>query len=135
MKAFERVVSSDLATTEAAVRTALGEQGFGVVSEIDVAANLKAALGVERAPLKILGACSPVLAQRALELDPSVALLLPCNVVLEPADGGSRVSIVDPRELMDDPRFSELAEQAAGKLESALAHLQAESTASRARPR
>ena len=90
MRSIETTVPTDLPTTEAAVREALGAQGFGVVSEIDVAANLKNALGVERPPLKILGACSPVLVQQALALDASVALLLPCNVVLDPADGGTR---------------------------------------------
>jgi uncharacterized protein (DUF302 family) len=129
MHAFETTVPADLATTEAAVRDALGAVGFGVVSEIDVSANLKNAIGVDRPALKILGACSPSLVIRALDLDPSITLLLPCNVVLEPADGGTRVRIVDPRELMDDPRFAELAEEAAGSLESALTHLQAHASA------
>ena len=128
MNAFETTVPTDLLTTEAAVRDALGSRGFGVVSEIDVTANLKAALGVERPPLKILGACSPRLAQRALELDPSVALLLPCNVVLEPADGGTRVRVVDPTDLLDDPRFTSLAEEAAGKVRAALSHLYAQTS-------
>ena len=97
------------------------------MSEIDVAANLKNALGVERPPLKILGACSPVLVQQALALDASVALLLPCNVVLDRADdGGTRVRIVDPEQLMDDPRFAELAEQAAGSLRAALSRVDAQ---------
>jgi len=123
MRSIETTVPTDLPTTEAAVREALGAQGFGVVSEIDVAANLKNALGVERPPLKILGACSPVLVQQALALDASVALLLPCNVVLDPADGGTRVRIIDPQELMDDPRFADLAQAAGVSLRAALAHL------------
>ncbi len=90
MNAFETTVRADAATTETAVRDALGAQGFGVVSEIDVAANLKNVLGVERPPLKILGACSPALVQQALAIDSSIALLLPCNVVLDQADGGTR---------------------------------------------
>lgn len=125
MNAYETIVATDLSATEAAVREALGTQGFGVVSEIDVAANLKAALGVERPALKILGACSPSLASRALDVDHAVALLLPCNVVLEPADGGTRVRTVDPRELMDDPRFADLAEQAATSLRAVIAQLDA----------
>ena len=125
MNAFETTVPADLATTEAAVRDSLGTQGFGVVSEIDVSANLKNALGVERPPLKILGACSPVLVQQALALDASVALLLPCNVVLDPAGAGTRVRIVDPQELMDDPRFGDLAQEAADSLRAALAGVDA----------
>ena len=107
------------------VRATLAEQGFGVLTEIDVAATLKAKLDVDRPPLKILGACNPNLAHRALQLDPSVSLVLPCNVVLEPVDGGTRVAAVDPHELMDDPRFTELADDAASRLRAALGGLAA----------
>ncbi len=124
MNGFETTVPADLEATEAAVRDALGTEGFGVVSEIDVAANLKNAIGVERPPLKILGACSPTLVQQALALDASVVLLLPCNVVLDPADGGTRVRVVDPEVLMDDPNFSDLARAAAVSLRAALARLE-----------
>ena len=68
-----------------------------MLTEIDVAATLHAKLGVERPPLKILGACNPHFAHRALQIDPSVALLLPCNVVLETTAAGTRISVVDPR--------------------------------------
>jgi uncharacterized protein (DUF302 family) len=119
MQAIETTVTSDLAAAEQVVRDALANQGFGVLTEIDVAATLRAKLGVERSPLKILGACNPTFAQRALEIDPSIALVLPCNVVLETAAGGTRVRIVDPRELMDDARFAPLAEEAAERLRAA----------------
>jgi uncharacterized protein (DUF302 family) len=106
---------------EAAVRAALADQGFGVLTEIDVAATLKAKLGIDRPALKILGACNPTFAHEALQVDPSVALVLPCNVVLEPAvGGGTRISVVDPRELMPDPAFTELATAAAKRLTAAL---------------
>ena len=120
MKAIETTTTLSPAEAEATVRAALGEQGFGVITEIDVAANLKAALGVDRPPLKILGACNPALAHRALQLDPSVSLLLPCNVVVETVDGRTRVAAVGPRELIDDPRFAELAADAAGRLQAAI---------------
>lgn len=121
---IETTVAMSMADAEAAVRQALGAQGFGVLTEIDVAATLKAKIGVERPPLKILGACNPNFAHRALELDPSVSLLLPCNVVLEAAEGGgTRVAIVDPLELMDDDRFTALAEEAATAFRSALDQL------------
>ncbi len=117
MKSFETSVGEPIEAVEPKVRAALAAQGFGVLTEMDVAATLRAKLGVERPALKILGACNPHIAQRSLELDPSVSLLLPCNVVLETAaDGGTRVAIVDPRALMDDPAFAELAAEAAGKL-------------------
>jgi uncharacterized protein (DUF302 family) len=120
VRALEATISTDLVGAEQSVRDALARQGFGVLTEIDVAATLRAKLGVERPPLKILGACNPSFAQRALEIDPSVALVLPCNVVLEPAERGTRVRIVDPRELMDDVRFAVLAEEAAERLQVAV---------------
>jgi uncharacterized protein (DUF302 family) len=122
MKAFEVTVDLPPAEAEAALRAALAGEGFGVLTEIDVAATLKAKLGVDRPPLKILGACNPDFADRALQIDPSVSLLLPCNVVVE-ASGtgdGTRVAAVDPRELLDDPRFGELAADAAERLERAV---------------
>lgn len=120
MKAIETVVGCSPEEAEALVREALSEQGFGVLTEIDVAATLKARLGVERSPLKILGACNPHIAHRALELDPTVSLLLPCNVVVEAVPGGTRVAAADPRELMPEPRFAELTGEAARRLEAAL---------------
>ncbi len=120
MKAIETTVALTPDQAEGVVRDALGAQGFGVLTEIDVAATLKAKLGIERPPLKILGACNPTFAHRALELDPTVSLLLPCNVVVEAVEGGTRVAAVDPRELMDDPLFAELAAEAAGRLQAAI---------------
>jgi uncharacterized protein (DUF302 family) len=126
MRAIETTVPLPLEAADAAVRAALAEHGFGVLTEIDVAATLRAKLGVERPPLKILGACNPGFAHRALELDPTVALVLPCNVVLEPGEaGGTRVRVVDPRELMPDPAFAEVAGEAADQLSAALASLAA----------
>jgi uncharacterized protein (DUF302 family) len=129
MKAIEATVALSMSEAENAIRCALAEHGFGVLTEIDVAATLKAKLNVDRPPLKILGACNPTLAHQALQLDPSVSLLLPCNVVIEAVDGATKVAAVDPHQIMDDPRFAELADDAAGRLRAAL-----ESVASR-RPR
>ena len=121
MKSFDATTTASMEEAEAAIRCALEEQGFGVLTEIDVAAKLKAALDYDRAPLRILGACSPWFARRALDIDPSVALLMPCNVVLEGTDHGTRVSIVDPRALIDDPDFADLADEAAERLRAAVA--------------
>lgn len=123
MNEFETTLPTSMADTEAAVRAALGEQGFGVLTEIDVAATFKAKLDVDRPPLKILGACNPNLAHRALELDPAASLLLPCNVVLEAAGSGTRVSVIDPRQLMSGPEFESLAGEAADRLRAVVASL------------
>lgn len=121
--------------SEARVRAARQEQGFGVLAEIDVAATLHDKLGVERSPPKILGACNPHFAQQALEIDPSVSLVLPCNVVLETTSDGTRVAIVDPRALMDDPAFSSLAEEAAKRLQSVVDGLKVDEEPDRERQR
>jgi uncharacterized protein (DUF302 family) len=124
MRSLDVVVNQPIERAEGAVRRALAAQGFGVLTEIDVAATFEAKLGVIGPPLKILGACNPVLAHRALELDPTVALVLPCNVVLRGGDGPcTSISIADPRELMDEPAFADLATEAAHRLEAALASL------------
>jgi uncharacterized protein (DUF302 family) len=126
MRAIETTTSLPMQEAEAAVRDALAGQGFGVLTEIDVAATLKAKLGVERAPLKILGACNPTFAHRALELDESVSLLLPCNVVHTEIADGVKISAVDPRELMTGVAFQELANDAAARLTAALAAVPAD---------
>lgn len=123
MDAFETTIDKDMTGAEAAVREALGNEGFGVLTEIDVAATLKEKLGVLRAGLKILGACNPSLAHRAMQLDPSTALVLPCNVTLEDVgDGRTRVAIVDPRAILSGfsttsrEQLDDLGDEAAASL-------------------
>jgi len=113
-------------TMEARVRAALGENGFGVLTEIDVAATLQQKIGVDRGPYKILGACNPSIAHRALEREPAIGLMLPCNVVLYTEDGDTIVSFVDPHAMLslgDSPALDELADEAAGLLDAALESL------------
>lgn len=123
MRAIETTTPLPLSDAETAVRAALAEAGFGILTEIDVAATLKAKLGVERPPLKILGACNPTLANQALAIDPSVSLVLPCNVVLETVPGGTRVAAADPRDLLTADGLAELAGDATARLEGAIASL------------
>jgi uncharacterized protein (DUF302 family) len=110
-----------------AVESALKAEGFGILTEIDVQATLKAKLGVDRAPYLILGACNPPLAHRALESDPSVGALLPCNVVLR-ADGAETiVEAMDPMAalgIVDAPGVRAIAEEAKARLARAIASLE-----------
>jgi uncharacterized protein (DUF302 family) len=112
-----------------AVREALGAQGFGVLSEIDMSGTLKAKLGVERPPLVILGACNPAIADRALQLDPDAGLVLPCNVALSgTAPDEVTVTITDPRALLPSGSLAEVAEEATGLLRAVLQGLAARSS-------
>ena len=124
MKAIETTVTAPLAEAELLVRSALKDQGFGVLTEMDVAAILKEKIGVDRSPLKILGACNPVFANRALMIDPTVSLLLPCNVVLETVANGTHVAIADPRELMPGVELADLADEAARQLIAVIAAIE-----------
>lgn len=121
MDALEATIDLPMNEAEARVRAALADQGFGVLTEIDVAATLKAKLGVDRPPLKILGACNPDLAHEALQRDPTVALALPCNVVIEPIDDDhTRIRAIDPTTLLPGDTLTGLAASAAAKLTTAL---------------
>jgi uncharacterized protein (DUF302 family) len=122
-------VPAPYAETVTQVREALQEQGFGVLSEIDLAGTLKAKLDVDLPPQVILGACRPPLAHRALTADPSVGALLPCNVVVRSlGDARTRVEAIDPDAMMsvaDDDVLREVAADAKTRLVAALAALPA----------
>ena len=126
MDDYGMTVSTNLGmdAAEEQIRAALAEEGFGVLTEIDVAATLKAKIDVDRAPYKILGACNPTLANAALGHDEAIGLLLPCNVTLSATGDGTRVSVVDPQMMLATASESEdmrtLATEARAKLERAL---------------
>jgi len=106
--------------TIARVTQALKDEGFGVLTEIDVAGTLKAKLGLERSPYRILGACNPTLASQALEADPDIGMLLPCNVIVRQDEDGVTVGFMDPQavlNLVDQPGVETLAKEVRARLE------------------
>ena len=99
--AFGKTVGMSFEQATEAVTQALAKEGFGVLTEIDVAATLKKKLGIERPPYKILGACNPQFAARALDMEPQIGALLPCNVVVrQGADGKTVVEFMDPNAVL-----------------------------------
>lgn len=109
----------------ARVTEALGREGFGVLTQIDVAATLKARLGVEMPPYRILGACNPQFAHRALQLQPEIGALLPCNVIVrDDAAGRTNVEIMDPAAvlgLVGSDEVAPIAAEVRQRLERVLA--------------
>lgn len=129
-------VSASYDATVARVRTLLGDAGFGVLTEIDLQATLLAKLGVEVPAQVILGACRPQLAHRALQIDPRIATLLPCNVVVTEIDPQhSRVEVFDPAfmaTIAPDPELGAVAADARTRLSAMMGTLMIEAGESNA---
>ena len=105
------------------VKDALKEQGFGVLTEIDVRKTLKEKLDIDIEPQIILGACNPKLAHRALEIDPRIAALLPCNVVVRIENGRTVVEALDPKiiaEIPGNPALVPVAQEAGERIQAVL---------------
>ncbi|ACV78929.1 DUF302 domain-containing protein [Nakamurella multipartita] len=120
-------VDRPFAQVLSATRDALAAEGFGVLTEIDMQATLKAKIGADIAPQVILGACRPPLAHAALLAEPSIGLLLPCNVVVRSVAGDrTRVETIDPAIMVsvtDNPDLQAVATEARARLTSALGSL------------
>ena len=122
---FNRLLTGvSFAEADARTRKALGESGFGVLTEIDVAATMKKKLDVEMTPYLILGACNPKMAYQAIGIEPRVGAMLPCNVILRAVDGGVEVSSIDPvasMQAIDNPDLHAVAGQVRDLLAKAVA--------------
>ena len=124
-------LTTDFDTAVDRVTAALKAEGFGVLTEIDIKSTMKNKLDVDLRPYKILGACNPPIALRALQATPDVGLLLPCNVtVAEQEDGRILVALVNPRVMLgvlDVPEMKAVAEDAANRLDRVAEMLSAQS--------
>jgi uncharacterized protein (DUF302 family) len=114
MYSFSTNLKTTMDDADAKVRAALMEEGFGVLTEIDVQKVMKAKLNIDRGGYKILGACNPNFAHQAIEAEPDIGLLLPCNVLLrEEADGSVTVGFMDPESVLtlvgDNPVINQVA--------------------------
>lgn len=130
---FSVDVAEDLDTVQPRVVELMKNEGFGVLTEIDVRETLKKKLGQDFRPYRILGACNPTLAHRALEVEPGIGLLLPCNVVLEALpDGGSRVRLMDAGAalgLVGNPDLAPVAAEATERMRRVAARLESRAPA------
>jgi uncharacterized protein (DUF302 family) len=124
---FGKAVATGYEETLRRVTEALAAEGFGVLTEIDVAATLKKKLGKDMAPYRILGACNPQFAHQAIEFEPQIGALLPCNVVVRVDDAGAtRVEIMDPDavlQLVGRPQIAAIAAEVRARLARVLAAL------------
>ena len=118
-----RIVEGDFETVVERTRAALQNEGFGVLTEIDVQATLKARIGQAFRPYRILGACNPVMAHEALKIEPHVGAMLPCNVVVQETERGVEVFAIDPVASMraiDNPALLKHAESVGDRLRAAV---------------
>lgn len=124
---FGKTVNYSHTQALARVTQALQQEGFGILTEIDVAATMKKKLGVDMPPYCILGACNPQLAHRAIEAEVSIGLLLPCNVLVREDDSGTVfVEFMDPDavlQLVGKPEINQLAQQVRQRLERVMVSL------------
>ena len=121
---FNRLIAgADFDAVDVRTRKALADEGFGILTEIDVKATMKKKLDVEMPPYRILGACNLKMALEAIRMEPRVGAMLPCNVILREVDGGVEVSAIDPvasMQAIDNPQLHGVAGQVRDLLKKAV---------------
>jgi uncharacterized protein (DUF302 family) len=120
---FDRRIAGTFNDVTERTIAALKKEGFGVLTDIDVSATMKAKLGVEFRPYRILGACNPPLAHQALQAEDKIGAVLPCNIIVQEKANGIEVSAVDPLAGMDrigNPELSSIASEVARKLKAVM---------------
>jgi uncharacterized protein (DUF302 family) len=124
---FSKSIDASFPDAAARAKAALAAHGFGVLSEIDVAATLRAKLGAEMQPYLILGACNPQFAHRALQAEPKIGTMLPCNVILrETAPGTVEIAAIDPvasMQAVENPALANVARTVRDLLQKVVAEL------------
>ena len=118
------IADADFDAVDARMRSALAERGFGVLTEIDVKATMKTKLDVEMEPYRILGACNPQMALKAIGIEPRVGAMLPCNVILRQTGDGVEISAVDPvasMQAIDNAELKSVAGEVRDRLAEAVA--------------
>jgi len=129
---FGTKVAGDFATVREQVIEALGHEGFGILTEIDVAATMKAKLDKDIPNYRILGACNPPLAYDAISAEPRIGALLPCNVVVRQLDEGVAIDFMDPQSvlnLVSNEGVGEIASEVRGRLAKVMAAVEAQHAA------
>ncbi|WP_417809677.1 DUF302 domain-containing protein [Thioclava sp.] len=105
------------------VRDALATAGFGILTEIDIEATMKTKLGADMAPYRILGACNPQMAFKALQAEPRVGTMLPCNVILRKVDSGTEISAIDPvasMQAIENDQLHSVAKEVRDRMRAAI---------------
>ena len=119
-----RITDADFETVDKRLREALAQRGFGVLTEIDVKATMKKKIDVEMEPYRILGACNPDMAYKAIGMEPRVGAMLPCNVIIRQVGGGVEISAIDPvasMQAIDNDEQKAVAGQVRDQLAEAVA--------------
>lgn len=124
---IDRVIEGvELDDIDARTRAALANHGFGVLTEIDVKATMKKKIDVDIEPYRILGACNPTMAHKAIGLEPKIGTMLPCNVILRAVDQGVEVSAIDPLASMmaiDNDQLKSIASEVRSMLDEAISEI------------